>query len=81
MYGLKSETLCIYDGSAKRKSVFESAAILHPLELNIKDSLPPSQLGQNRHNMWQHEIHCDTTSYQCQQRKKKGWWRGGGLLG
>lgn len=42
------------------------------IELIIKDSLPPSQLGQNRHNVWQHEIHCDTTSYQCQQRKKGG---------
>ena len=40
------------------------------IRLIIKDSLPPSQLGQNRHNMWQHEIHCDTTSYQCQQREK-----------
>lgn len=81
MYSLKSETLCIYDGSAKSKSVFQSSAILHPLELNIKDSLPPSQLGQNRHNMWQHEIHCDTTSYQCQQRKKKEKGGGGDVLG
>lgn len=46
----------------------KSSAILHPLEVIIKDSLPLSQLGQNRHNMWQHEIHCDTTSYRSQQR-------------
>lgn len=54
--------------------------------LIIKDSLLPSQLGQNRHNMWRHEIHCDTMSYQCQQRerggrgfkknKKKSWAKG-----
>lgn len=42
------------------------------LRLIIKDILPSSQLGQNRHNMWQHKIHCDTTSYQCQQKEKRG---------
>lgn len=26
-----------------------------------KDILPPSLLAQNRNNMWQHEIHCDTS--------------------
>lgn len=36
------------------------------IELIIKDSLPPSQLEQNRH-MWQHEIHCDY-----QFKKEKG---------
>lgn len=40
--------------------------------LIIKDSLLPSQLGQNRHNMWRHKIHCDTTSYQCQQKERGG---------
>lgn len=42
------------------------------MRLIIKDGQPPSQLGQNRHNMWQHEILCDTTIYQSQQREGGG---------
>ena len=65
--------------------------LMMAVRLIIWDSPPPPQLGQNRHNMWRHEIHCDTVSYQCQQREGGGgggekqvlglkankiWWRG-----
>lgn len=42
------------------------------MRLIIKDGQPPSQLGQKRHNMWQHEILCDTTIYQSQQSEGGG---------